>query len=972
MWCFGTKNYAPMMTEHLNGHTEKLQNGFHEFTNGSLLDVMNGPRIEDDPTSIDKVPRKKVSFHDAVTDIDGGNDDHEEKEDAPSLDGILNVSEKISFFNQTTKAKASLGQPSSIPQARLAFVTEMVQSSSPGNESREDREEDREVACRVTDTLPESDNISVSEEATDMATQVTFMKIFATPKKTVSETVVDTSSILEHREETRDFWEKRMMADDNQSSPSSTIVEKSTLTQPTEEGKEEAVVKTNSEAETKHDHKMSNGFAKSVECNGTEDGDAKPAHEEEVKAHENETQAPAQRVEADHDNNNCIDSLEPVNTDDYVEEKTYTSELETSLVMKQPEENPTSKGEADTTQVTEQTPVEEVKEKEILVESETVVPEIKSEEQADAAVKGEEQVDAAIKVEEHIAADAEKTPEVQASSTEKDTSENDINSMSFEKVELHEEVVTSTSIITTEEVHHQEEVKETTTICESQPKSLEVEKNASDDDDGFVRVEECLPKVETTETEPESFVVVEQHEVIESSKQETKEDTVSAVVEEHQVTTTSSDHDEHSASTPPASSSPEPKSEEKVSHPEIEQFVKSGGVKRILPGVQKTEQPYSTCTTETKIAMEIREMREREEELRLMREQNLLSPVVSPVPPKSPSPRSPSPAMKEGSSPTPPPGCGYKVSSVFGHKGTVSPVSPVEEDKKSFKGFNKESQVEKEIRLAREREEELRNQKGLPPREDDSYVKPSQVKSSQVRVFGKMAGTSNTSVKQAATAKIQMEIEEQTQREMALRESGSIKTISQERTDAKVAKLNGTPPTNGNAQPVSNGNGFHSNGRASPDVAPYKRGSPSPTGGRPATIFSPQSNGKANISMHKFIASKGKETTFTAPRKEEIVPKVVPAVPPAMVKLKRNVSVESKIQQEILEMKQREEELKKLHSNRNSVSSHSDDEKNENEVNQKNNLLEYENGNGVHEEELSPRHNKLIAQWEQRIQKAES
>ncbi|CAL1272339.1 unnamed protein product [Larinioides sclopetarius] len=770
------------------------------------------------------------------------------------------------------------------------------------------------------------------------------------------EAVVDTSSILEHREETRDFWEKKMMADDNQSSPSSTEMEKSTPKQPMEEGNEEAVVKTNSEGETKHDHKMSNGFAKSIECNGTEDSDVKPVHEENAKVHENEAQLPAQHAEADHDNNNCVDSLEAVNTDEYMEEKTYTSELETSLVMKHPEE--TSKVEADTTQVAEQVHLEAEKENHPVVESETSPPESKS----------EEQVDAAVKVEEQIVADAGKAPEELVSSIEKDVPENDVNSMSFEKIEVHEEVVTSTSITNTEEVHHQEEVKEVSSACESQPKTLEVEKNVSDDDDGFVRVEECLPKAENTETEPESFVVVDQQELTESSKKEAA-DEAPAVAEEQKVTTTNGDHDEHSAPTPPVST-PEPKSDEKASHPEIEQFVKSGGLKRILPGVQKTEQPYSTCTTETKIAMEIREMREREEELRLMREQNLLSPVVSPVPPKSPSPRSPSPASKEGSSPTPPPGCGYKVSSVFGHKGTVSPVSPMEEEKKAFKGFNKESQVEKEIRLAREREEELRNQKGLPPREDDSYVKPSQVKSSQVRVFGKMAGTSNTSVKQAATAKIQLEIEEQTQREMALRESGSIKTISQERTDAKVAKLNGTPPTNGTAQPVSNGNGYHSNGRASPDVAPYKRGSPSPTGGRPATIFSPQPNGKSNISMHKFIASKGKETTFTAPRKEEVAPKVVPAVPPAMVKLKRNVSVESKIQQEILEMKQREEELKKLHSNGNSVNSHSEDEKNENEVNQKNNILEYENG--VHEEDLSPRHNKLIAQWEQRIQKAES
>ena len=70
----------------------------------------------------------------------------------------------------------------------------------------------------------------------------------------------------------------------------------------------------------------------------------------------------------------------------------------------------------------------------------------------------------------------------------------------------------------------------------------------------------------------------------------------------------------------------------------------------------------------------------------------------------------------------------------------------------------------------------------------------------QVRVFGKMAGTNNNNIKQAATAKIQMEIEEQTQREMALREMGHIQTISQERTDARVAKLKTAetvPHTNG-------------------------------------------------------------------------------------------------------------------------------------------------------------------------------
>lgn len=118
----------------------------------------------------------------------------------------------------------------------------------------------------------------------------------------------------------------------------------------------------------------------------------------------------------------------------------------------------------------------------------------------------------------------------------------------------------------------------------------------------------------------------------------------------------------------------------------------------------------------------------------------------------------------------------------------------------------------------------------------------------------------------------------------------------------------------GNTHPPANGN--HTNGRSSPDsAAPYKRSSPSPTNARPASIFA-QNNAinKGGISMHKFITSKGKETTFSAPRNGPFQPKEEsisrPVVPPPMVKLKRNVSVESKIQQEIMEMKQREEELK--------------------------------------------------------------
>ncbi|XP_042897365.1 FK506-binding protein 5 [Parasteatoda tepidariorum] len=975
------------MTEQLNGHYTQINEenrSSQEVISTAESSVIHNKTKE--ISTVAKTQRKKVSFHENVTDIDDENessafengDNLEDIEvEETNLEEILNVSEKINFFktafangSQTKDDNGikSLGHQSSIPEARLAFVTGMVDSSSTGNNSRVNNcggirvesnvtidsenvaqkdEGDIELKTETSETnfvqVPTSPE-DVSESATESnmaATQVTFMKIFATPKSrhNMIEAVVDTTSILEHREELRELWEKRMMADDNQSSPSSTVEEKSKIS--VEEVKEDGIIKPSQDNETTklQSEKIANGHAKTlpesvIHMNDTNANHIHEEHHEGSEVQASKTIAPD---EEDQENNNSADSLEIDNNNEiYVEEKTYTSELETSLVVKQ---------------VTEVTaiPAEDHKE---TIHNETV-----SDGTVTTTTQGDGQTVINASPEKESNSIVDTREEEPSTATLVDT---EVVGQAPEKLE---ESVQET-VSTTKEAHN--ELVDTSVECDSVAvapmKGIDIPTNDDEEGDGFVPLAECLPQeegFEDTQSIPSEVAEKDVH------------------IEEHKAACVNS-ISEASESTP-STSTPEPSVDDKQDHPEIEQFVKSGGLKRILPGVQKTEQPYSSCTTETKIAMEIREMREREEELRVMREQALLSPVISPVPPKSPGGRSPSPSVKDSASPSPTPsGTGYRVSSVFGHKGTISPSPPIiEEEKKVFKMAAKETAVEKEIRLAREREEELRNQKGLPPREDDSYVKPSQVKSSQVRIFGK-AGTNSASIKQAATAKIQLEIEEQTQREMALREAGSIQTISHERTDAKVAKLKTpectTPPlTNGNSQSFTNGN--HTNGRHSPDVAPYKRSSPSPTGiaGRPASIFS-QTNGSKNISMQKFIASKGKETTFTNSRNGGpfILPKEEKpaAVPPTMVKLKRNVSVESKIQQEIMEMKQREEELKKLHM-KNDENSNGIENGKDHEMNQKNNL-EYENGNGINEEDISPRHNKLIAQWEQRIQKAES
>lgn len=391
-------------------------------------------------------------------------------------------------------------------------------------------------------------------------------------------------------------------------------------------------------------------------------------------------------------------------------------------------------------------------------------------------------------------------------------------------------------------------------------------------------------------------------------------------------------------------------------------------------GVQKTERPYDSGTTESKIAMEIREMREREEELRIMRERmqspdssisSSSSPLLSPTPTKQKS------LLSEVNSESPEPGPGYRVSTVFGHKGSPA-QPPVEEEKKTYRSFNKESAVEKEIRIARSREEELRKEKGLPPREDDSYIKPSQVKSSQVRVFSKM-NAPNTS-KELATTKIQQEIEEQTLREMALREKGHIQTISQERTDSKVAKLKDLDISVPECASPTSPNGH---GRGSFSDRSSKRSTPSPTGsshGLIPPVPRPASQAKG-ISMQKFIASKGKETTFITSRNGPSHPEQnadASRSMPVMRKAKRTVSVESKIQQEILELKLREEELRRMHNSSTEQSFLTSGENGTDLGEPTNDESDYINGQEMNgNDDLGPSSNSLIAQWEQRIQKAE-
>jgi hypothetical protein len=224
-----------------------------------------------------------------------------------------------------------------------------------------------------------------------------------------------------------------------------------------------------------------------------------------------------------------------------------------------------------------------------------------------------------------------------------------------------------------------------------------------------------------------------------------------------------------------------------------------------------------------------------------------------------------------------------------------------------------------------------------------------------------------------ATTRIQQEIEEQTQRELALRANGTIKTISQERSDCKVSKLSDpiekqAPGADANASPImtspsvevpnehlnltntANKMGkWSNNGRAAETkrdieeinneknsfiknvVSRQSKASASPV----ASIISRKPNisplfgigATKNISMHKFITSKGKALSSSTSSlanlgsntqlNSAVSDQYQELKPPQFARgdwrgavRRGSVSAESKIQEELKEMRAREEELR--------------------------------------------------------------
>ncbi|XP_042860126.1 titin-like isoform X4 [Penaeus japonicus] len=412
--------------------------------------------------------------------------------------------------------------------------------------------------------------------------------------------------------------------------------------------------------------------------------------------------------------------------------------------------------------------------------------------------------------------------------------------------------------------------------------------------------------------------------------------------------------------------------------------------------------PTPSNTTETKIALEIRELREREDELRRMRDmstsrENFLDDdevrssasrdqlledhltSLTTTTDEGNFSECGDPASSEDKSSD---GSNSRIMSPelmhpgthldFGRrKVTVKPFEDEEEDQPVYTRMQKESVIEREIRLAREREEAYRREKGLTnsapsssagapsrPAAQPAVARPSPV------VTDPRRGVQH----RLATNRIQQEIQETSQKEKELRDAGKILTMSEETVDAKVTRMSDftevsesprlRPSTSSRPAGFSTPVTKRSPSPRSPS-SPVPNFTPSPSRGltkslSTTNLASPTASATMRAPkglMQKFIASRGKMTTsaFSSPppalthvastsrgvptRPMRVEPKTAVVQRETLARMRTEPSevpeeplrqqnnqvyrrthctAEEKIQSELKEMQMREEELRRL------------------------------------------------------------
>lgn len=215
---------------------------------------------------------------------------------------------------------------------------------------------------------------------------------------------------------------------------------------------------------------------------------------------------------------------------------------------------------------------------------------------------------------------------------------------------------------------------------------------------------------------------------------------------------------------------------------------------------------------ESLIARELRETREREEELRKMRERLTKSHISSPsapvqkhpvpvqhITPTKTEPVRHVPQVKVTNS-VPSKTASQKQPTVsFNHhmlSKSVDVGSPVTNGTPVKKEKKRETPIEREIRIARERENELRRQKGLPelvPVEQESSEDEDTVEEVVVTPRAPQRQVSNRDQRNSSSSRLQRELQRQRERELSMQKEGKILSTSEDHIQSfKYADLIGS------------------------------------------------------------------------------------------------------------------------------------------------------------------------------------
>ncbi|XP_071551453.1 uncharacterized protein [Panulirus ornatus] len=293
----------------------------------------------------------------------------------------------------------------------------------------------------------------------------------------------------------------------------------------------------------------------------------------------------------------------------------------------------------------------------------------------------------------------------------------------------------------------------------------------------------------------------------------------------------------------------------------------------------------SANSTETKIALEIRELKEREEELRQMRERlmNSRENLLDDEEVRSSASRE---QLLEDH---------LTSLTTTTDEGNFSECGdPASSEDKSSDGSNrmqKESVIEREIRLAREREEAHRREKGITYSTTNGTIPSSRSTNQSTTKAPVVTNNDGRDVQhRMATSRIQMEIQETSMKERELRDAGKILTMSEERVDAKVTRMSDFNDQNLNESPRTRPTPPRPSNFSTPSSTPKRSPSPlSPSS--PVPNFTPSPGLSRGLSrslstnnlasstslanprsapkglMQKFIASRGKMTgsAFASP-----------------------------------------------------------------------------------------------------------